>query len=353
MPQWKNKTNRGASMEKNFIEALTVLIDDQLFAVLNAKQLPSDRRAKQVLLNGVRLSRQFDQFVVVEKFDSVNDELIAVDIDKASPIDTGSGYESTADIAFELTAAALGKLHHRSGLAVALTPMATFNFLHRLSGVQAQIHTHAGNPTAFDVTLLRVESSRTSLRDLELKHSYLESATVKIPLLDATSVQASLLAAHKTVYSETGKSVVVALRADALSGSKKKNQSHELNSAAQQVLMALVKHIAASLHIAQSAVQVLLIWPSVEADFKAAEWLNDTSTTMLKSTVSAGGLIALAELAALPGSIVQAIARVLPGVPTRIAHAGGIVEIMATAVGVTRAVKAIPVAQGKLFSHSI
>jgi hypothetical protein len=338
-------------MEKNFIEALTVLIDDQLFAVLNAKQLPSDRRAKQALLNGVRLSRQFTQFVVVEKFDSVNDELIAVDIDRASSVDTGSGSEPTTDLTFELTAAALGKLHHRSSLALA--PLATFNFLHHPSGVQAQVHTHAGSPTALDVTLLRVESSRTSLRNLELKHSYLDSATVKIALMDATSVQASLLAAHKTVYSEMGKSVVVALRADALSGSKKKNQTHDLNSAAQQVLTALVKHIAASLHIAQSAVQVLLIWPSVEADFKAAEWLNDTSTTMLKSTVSAGGLIALAELAALPGSIVQAIARVLPGVPTRIAHAGGIVEIMATAAGVTRAVKAIPVAQGKLFSHSI
>jgi hypothetical protein len=337
-------------MEQTFVEALTVLIENQLFAVLNAKQLPADRRVKQALFNGVRLSGQFSQFVVVEKFDAVSDELIAVDIEKALPesMDASGGF-ITGDLTLELAAAALGRLQFRGGGA----PSVVSNFLHRLSGVQAQVHSQKGNAFAFDVTLLRAESAQTGLRDLELRHAYLDSATVKISLAEEMPIHASLLAAHNAVYSEAGKSVVVALRADALSGSKKKPQSPELSGATLQVLVSLVKHIGASLHIAQSAVQVLLIWPSSDADFKAAEWVNDAASPVLKTTISAGGLVALAELAALPGSVVQAIARVLPGVPTRIAHAGGIVEMMATSTGVTRVVRVLPVAQGKLFSHSI
>jgi hypothetical protein len=351
MRQLKNIINHVDSMQANFVEALTVLIENQLIAVLNAKQLPSDRRAKQALLNGVRLSGQFSEFVVVEKFDAVNDELIAVDIEKAAPesIDASGWLAASSDLTLELAAAALGRLQFRGGGA----PAVKSNFLHRTSGVQALVQSHKGNPSSVEVTLLRAESSRTSLRDLELRHSYLDAATVKISLPDFPAIHASLLAAHSTVYSEAGKSVVLALKADALSGAKKKSQSHELSSTTQQALISLVKHIGASLHIAQSAVQVLLIWPSAEADFKAAEWVNDAATPLLKTTVSAGGLVALAELAALPGSVVQAIARVLPGVPTRIAHASGVVEIMATSDGVTRAVRALPVGQGKLFSHSI
>jgi hypothetical protein len=351
MRQLKNISNRVDSMDAKFVEALTVRIENQLVAVLNAKQLPSDRRAKQALLDGVRLSGQFREFVVVEKFDAVNDELIAVDIEKAplQSIDEDGRPANSGDLTLELAAAAFGRLQFRSGGASALAS----NFLHRTSGVKAQVLNHKGNSTSFEVTLLRAESSQTSLRHLELRHSYLDSATAKISLVDSTPIQASLLAAHTTVYSEAGKSVVLALRADALSGAKKKSQLQELNSASQQALVALVKHVGASLHIAQSAVQVLLIWPSAEADFKASEWVNDAAAPLLKTTVSAGGLIALAELAALPGSIVQAIARVLPGVPTRIAHAGGVVEMMATGAGVTRAVRVLPVGQGKLFSHSI
>jgi hypothetical protein len=331
-------------MEQKFVDALTVLVENQLIAVLDAKQLPSDRRARQALLNGVRLSGQFNKFVVVEKFDAVNDELIAVDIDKP-PLES---ITDTADLTLELAAAAFGRVQFRGGGS-----SVTCNFLHRASGVLAQVQNLKGSPHLFEITLLRTESSRTSLRDLELRHSYLDLATVKILLTDATPVHVSLLAAHTSVYSELGKSVVLALRADSLSGAKKKSQSLELTSATQQALVALVKHIGASLHIAQSAVQVLLIWPSLEADFKAAEWINDTAVPSLNSTVSAGGLIALAELAALPGSVVQAIARVLPGVPTRIAHASGVVEIMATSAGVTRALRVLPIGQGKLFSHSI
>jgi hypothetical protein len=350
MRQSKNTFNRVDSMEKNFVEALTVLVENRHVAVLNAKQLPSERRAKQALLNGVRLSGQFSEFVVVEKFDAVNDELIAVDIEKASPESSVAGewLATTGDLTLELAAAALGRFLFRGGGASAVTT----NFLHRPSGVKAQVQNHKGSPTSFDVTLMRAESSRTSLRDLELRHSYLDSATVTVSLADTTPIQVSLLTAHTTVYSEPGKAVVLALRADGLSGSKKKSPSYELNSATQQVLMALAKHIGASLHIAQSSIQVLLIWPSAEADFKAAEWVNDAATPGLKTTVSAGGLVALAELASMPGSVVQAIARVLPGVPTRIAHASGVVEMMASSAGVTRAVRVLPVGQGKLFSHS-
>jgi hypothetical protein len=338
-------------MEQNFVEALTVLIEDRLFAVLNAKQLPSDRRAKQALLNGVRLSGQFSEFVVVEKFDAVNDELIAVDIEKVTlaTADLDSVKADSGDLTFELAAAAMGKLQFKGGTK----PIAICNFLHRPSGLNALVQNHAGTPHAFEVTLLRQESSRAGLRDLELKHSYLDSATVKISIADAPQVQASLLAAHEAVYSENGKSVVVALRGDALSVSKKKSTSQELNSAAQQAINVLVKHVAACLHIAQATVQVLLIWPSQEADFRAAEWVFDSNQSALKTNVSAGGLVALAELASLPGSVVQGIARVLPGVPTRISHTGGIVEIMSTTTGVTRTVRVLPVGLGKLFSHSI
>jgi hypothetical protein len=338
-------------MEQNFVEALTVLIENRLIAVLSAKQLPLDRKARQALLNGVCLSGQFSKFVVVEKFDAVNDELIAVDIEKATIAnsDLASQKLDNSDVTFELAAAAMGKLQFKGGSK----PIAICNFLHRPSGLQALVQNHAGTPHAFEVTLLRLESSRTSLRDLELKHAYLDAPTVKISTSDAPPVQASLLAAHGAVYSENGKSVIVALRGDELSGSKKKSSSQELNSAAQQAINALVKHIAACLHIAQATVQVLLIWPSTEADFRAAEWGYDSNQSVLKTDVSAGGLVALAELAGLPGSVVQGIARVLPGVPTRIAHAGGIAEIMATTTGVTRTVRVLPVGQGKLFSHSI
>jgi hypothetical protein len=350
MRQSKNILSRVDSMEQNFVEALTVRIENQLIAVLNAKQLPSDRRAKQALLNGVGLSGQFAEFVIVEKFDAVSDELIAVDIEKATLAiaDLDSLKTNGSDLTFELAAAAMGKLQLKGGSKA----VAICNFLHRPSGLQALVQNHAGTPYAFEVTLLRMESERTSLRDLELKHAYLESATVKISTPEGPTVQASLLAAYEAVYSESGKSVVVALRGDSLSGSKKRTPSQELNAAAQQALNSLVKHIAASLHIAQATVQVLLIWPSQEADFRAAEWVFDSNQSMLKTNVSAGGLVALAELASAPGSVAQGIARVLPGVPTRIAHAGGIVEIMATTTGVTRTVRVLPVGQGKLFSHS-
>jgi hypothetical protein len=338
-------------MEQKFVEALTVRIEDQLIAVLSTKQLPAERKLRQALLNGVGRSGQFDRFVVVEKFDAVNEELIAVDIEKTTLeiAANDSAGSASSDLTIELAAAAMGKLQFKGGG----NSVATCNFLHRPSGLQAFVQNHIGTPYAFEVTLLRKESARTSLRELELKHAYLESTAVKVALVDAPAFLVSLIAAHSTVYSETGKSVVVALRGDALSSSKRKSQSHELSAAALQTLVALVKHVAASLHIAQASVQVLLIWPSQDADFKAAEWANDCLQPTLKTTVSAGGLVALAELAGLPGSVVQGVARVLPGVPTRVAHAGGIVEMMASSTGITRTVRVLPVAQGKLFSHSI
>jgi hypothetical protein len=325
-------------MEQSFVEALTVRIENQQIAVLNAKQLPAERRLRQALLKGVRVSGQFQHFVVVEKLDAVSEELIAVDID-----------DTSVDLTFELAAAALAKQLFRSSSKAAIV----CNFIHQPSGVHARVSGQTGMPSAFDVTLLRVESAQSSLSNLELKHAYLESPIVMVSMADAPAVAVSLLAAHKTVFAQPGKSVVVAMRGDALNGAKKKNQLHELNAAAQQQLMSLIKHIAASLHIAQVAVQVLLIWPSAEADFKAAEWVNEGGTPVLNHDVSAGGLVSLAELASVPGSLVQTIARVLPGVPSRIAHASGIVEMMANNVGVTRSVRVLPVAQGKLFSHSI
>jgi hypothetical protein len=342
-------------MQPNFLEALTVRIESQLIAVLSTKQLPSERKLRQVLLDGVSRASEFGRFVVVEKFDAVHDELIAVDVENAAlevmhgdrgGDSSGSG---SSDLTFELAAAAMGKLQFKGASYL----LATCNFLHRPSGLKAFVQNHIGTPHSFEVTLLRVENTRVSLRELELKHAYLELASVQIALADGPTLQVSLLAANLTVYSEAGKLVIVALRGDALTSSKKKSQSHELNAASQLQIIALIKHIAASLHIAQASVQVLLIWPSQDADFRAAEWVNDCLQPALKWTVSAGGLVALAELASLPGSVVQGIARVLPGVPTRIRHLGGIVEMMASSTGVTRTVRVLPVAQGKLFSHSI
>jgi hypothetical protein len=347
----KKLFTHGDSMHANFVDALTVRIESQLIAVLSTKQLPSERKLRQALLNGVSRASEFDRFVVVEKFDAVHEELIAVDVEKAAfeVTDGDRGGGGSSDLTFELAAAAMGKLQFKGGGNL----LATCNFLHRPSGLKAFVQNHIGTPHSFEVTLLRAGNTRVSLRELELKHAYLELASVQIALDDSPALQVSLLAAHLTVYSETGKLVIVALRGDALTSSKKKSQSHELNAASQLKIVALIKHIAASLHIAQASVQVLLIWPSQDADFKAAEWGNDCLQPTLKWAVSAGGLVALAELASLPGSVVQGIARVLPGVPTRIRHLGGIVEMMASNTGVTRTVRVLPVAQGKLFSHSI
>jgi hypothetical protein len=356
-------------MEEQTVEALIVRIEEQEIAVLSAKSLPSDRRSRDALLDGVKRCGQFEQFVVVEKFDGVSQELIAVDLEAGRQIrsteksDSSSGLFSDflSDVHFDLAAAALAKLVSRGNIAVG----STWHFLHRTSGIQAQVVHHAAKQRvdslglrsageSFAVTLLRQPrpSQGNQLSDLEIRHAYLDAPSVKVSLPEHGVMTVSVFSASHCVYAEPGKTVIVALRADTLAGSKKKG-AFELGAIAQQKLVALIKHVAACLHIAQSAVQTLLIWPSQEADFYAAQWSNERAPASLHKLLSASALVALAELVNVPGSVVQGMARVLPGVPTRIAHSAGVVEIMATANGVTRAVRALPVCQGKLFSHSI
>jgi hypothetical protein len=340
--------------EKKSVEALVVRIEGRELAVLNSKNLSADRRSRDALLNGVRRSGQFSEFVVVEKFDSVSQELIAIDIERGTALQT--------DLHFDLAAAALAKIVFRGAAASGISSY----FLHRPSGVQAQVvhHPSKRGPDAlaprllgenFEVTLLRqgqANVANVALSHLDIRHAYLDSPSVKISLPEHGSITVSLLAASKCVYTEPGKAVVVALRADSLLGYKKK-ASLDISSMTQQTLIALVKHIAACLHIAQAAIKILLIWPSSDADFMAAQWLNEGPSAFLQRTLSASAFVALAELANSPGTVVQGIARVLPGVPTRIAHQSGTVEVMASSYGVTRAVRALPVSLGELFSHSI
>jgi hypothetical protein len=337
--------------EKKSVEALVVRIEGRELAVLSSKNLSADRRSRDALLNGVRRSGQFSEFVVVEKFDSVSQELIAIDIEQGTPLPT--------DLHFDLAAAALAKIIFRGAAASGSSSY----FLHRPSGVQAQVvhHPSKRGPDAlaprllgesFEVTLLRQGLANLALNHLDIRHAYLDSPTIKVNLPEHGSITVSLLAASACVYTEPGKAIIVALRADSLAGYKKK-ASLDISSSAQQTLIALAKHIAACLHIAQAAIQILLIWPSTEADFLAAQWLNEGLGSSIQRTLSASAFVALAELANLPGTVVQGIARVLPGVPTRIAHQAGNVEVMASSIGVTRAVRALPVSLGELFSHSI
>jgi hypothetical protein len=331
------------------IEGLIASVDGTSIAVMQAKQLPAERKIRQQLITNLALRSQISTFVIVENLDAANADRVAMDVERGAP----GGPE---DIVREVAAAGLAMNLLGVGGAKPIRQL-----LHTPSGLSANLISHGGLLDA-EVLLLRGQQPVPELLSFEQNHPYLQASQIAIQIPDGIKLNASLIPLSRAVTAEAGKSFALVVKAESLyetkakgkKGSVRDPQPPALSDGAGKQLMALIKHIGASLHVSQANIQAYVMFPAADADFVAAQWVNRTGESARLSTqLSPAGLLTLAEFAAYPGSVVQGYARVLPGVPTRVGQfdASGyrVVEILALTQGVQQRVSAFPISFGKLY----
>jgi hypothetical protein len=353
----------------NSIDTLIVQTDGAFQGVIEAKNLPADKRKRRQVLQAIVSNGLIKHFVVVERYDAAGAEVIAIESESWSPIKAGTadsiGWRESLDIARDVAIAATGVSllgagggrgikrfeHTPSGCAATAV---TYESSLEIKGATRLVH-------SFDIHLARPTPDADALLAFEQQHAYLQSPAVQIKLPDTSSIAGSVLPAGAVVFVPKGKTFLIAVKAESLATAKKKRPIEPadlMSPAANGQIRTLIKHVAASFHVAQSTLQLYVMFPAVaanaNADFIATEWLPHAGASgELSVTLSPEGKIALAEFAALPGSVVQAYARVLPGVPTRIGHTGElgyeVVEILSLPQAVQQRVNVRAISSGKVF----
>jgi hypothetical protein len=365
----------------NSIDTLVVQADAVFLGVVEAKQLPSDKRKRRHILQSISSNELIKHFVVVERFDAAGAEEISFDSESWGTSLAGTGHRDSLvatpefgpepaadfklDIARDIAAAAAGV-----SLLGAGGNRGSKRFVHAATGCKATAVTYESGPEvkgamrlihSFDIHLTRLQPDADALLAFAQHHAYLQSPAVQIKLPDSPTILGSVLPASAMVFVPQGKTFLVAVKADSLATLKKKRvlqPADLMTSTACGQIRLLIKHLAASFHVAQSTIQLYIMFPALSAeanaDFIATEWMPHLGTSgELSATLSPEGKIALAEFAALPGSVVQTYARVLPGVPTRIGHIGErgyeVIEILSLPQAVQQRVNVRAISLGKVF----
>jgi hypothetical protein len=336
------------------IEAFVGEAEGDRFAVVQAKHISQDKRQRSRVAEALINAGAVKKMLVLEKIDGADAERIALD---TYPHEHRTG-DHTEDIVGQLAVAGLAM--NFLGLA---RSQGTKLLHHRNADLFSEV-TWSDSQTYFEVGLKRSPNNLSFEMGSQFSHAYTQQAQVQIVTSDGFAILASVVPVSELVFSLPGKSCVVVVKLENLNAGKgpgkrlaKSVDSRALLSPAGQLnLLALVKHVAASLHIAQASIATLMIAPAPGGDFVACEWINHglspTEQPHLATKLSSPSLLALSELGMKAGSIVQGFARVLPGVPLRIFHGNRFTEVLANSGGsqtVSQLISAKPVMNGRLF----
>jgi hypothetical protein len=336
------------------IEAFVGRAEGDQFAVVQAKHIPQDKRQRSRLAEALINAGAVKKMLVLEKIDGADAERIGLD---TYPLGHQTG-EHTEDIVGQIAVASLAMNFLGSARS-----RGTKLLHHRSADLFSEV-TWSDSRTYFEVGLKRSPNNQSFEMGSQFSHAYTQQPQVQIVTSDGFAILASVVPVSELVFSLPGKSCLMVVKLDNLNAGKgvgkrlaKSVDSRALLSPAGQLnLLALVKHVAASLHIAQASIATLMIAPAQGGDFVACEWINHglspTEQPHLATRLSSPSLLALSELGIKLGSIVQGFARVLPGVPLRIFHGDHFAEVLANGSGsstVSQLINAQPVMHGRLF----
>jgi hypothetical protein len=332
------------------IEAFVGEAEGDQFAVVQAKHIPQDKRQRSRVAEALINAGAVKKMLVLEKIDGADAERIALD---TYPHEHRTG-EHTEDIVGQIAVAGLAM--NFLGLA---RSQGTKLLHHRYADLFSEV-TWSDSQTYFEVGLKRSPNNQSFEMGSQFSHAYTQQPQVQILTSDGFAILASVLPVSELVVALPGKSCVMVVKLENLNAGKRLAKSADsralLSPTGQLNLLALVKHVAASLHIAQASIATLMIAPAPGGDFVACEWINHglgpTEQPHLATKLVSPSLLALSELGMKAGSIVQGFARVLPGVPVRIFHGNRFTEVLANSGGsntVSQLINAKPVMHGRLF----
>jgi hypothetical protein len=336
--------------ELTHLEAFVGSVEGDQFAVVQARHISEDKRQRSRIAQSLISTGAVKKMLVVEKIGGVDAERIDLD---CYPIEHQSGQHSE-DLVGQLAVTGLAMNFLSAG-----RNHGTKLLHHKSTDMFAEV-TWSDSQTYFRIGVQQALNRQSFDMAPQLSHAYTKQPLAQIVTADGFTVLASVLPISELVLALPGKSFLLIVKLESLNAGKRPSKGADkrtpLSPAGEVNLQALIKHVAASLHVAQASIATLLITSAVGGDFSAFEWVNNEQNSYLATKITSPSLLALSELGITLGSIVQGFARVLPGVPLRISHHDGIAEVLAErggSLGAPRAViqwiHAKPIMHGRLF----
>lgn len=325
------------AMVSRLLATTLVRVGGQLIAVFDKQLLPTESREKLRVIRAALDGSGIDHWVVVEKMLAARAEVLELE----------SLAERSSDFLHLHVVAAM--------VALSNNVQGQHRVFHHLASglwVRANIAT---NPTQSLATLVTYQCLRSAAMSVEPQQK-----------IGSAAVDISIITADQMLLEPKGVSLLVVVRRESLasaangktlvSGSATVHRKSLLSSAALTPVEALtaLKHIAQNLQLPMPSVGLVVLYSHAEADIATQAWRCGDKPTdknaLLSESLPLSWLLALGELAVLPGTVIQTMIRGLPGVATRVAADGSgaassITEVLAEPVQIYVA--------GKVFAGTV